>query len=423
MPAPVSLDDIVGRALEHNNMLQAGRLRVMEKRETTEEMKVRRFPTLSLNSMYMYRFNLGQFSLPAGTLGTFQMATGAELSLPQLPVTTSIGEHHGFLAGATLYQPVTQQWQLTSAIKATEIDRDIAYAEYSKAELQVVNGVERLFYNVLAVRKRIEEIEKRIASAERRLYDAESALAAGKTIDATTMGLTASLASQQQELLKLRNEESDHFADLRKLTGMDYSPMELSAEITMDNPVQPLSCYLAKATASNVELRLADLDVSKARQGLAVAKRSYLPDMGLIAGYNYQNSVSVFPDTNSFIGASFSWNIQDVFSNRHTVRQRRLQLQQAVEKREHTSRSTAADVEKAYRRLVESGEVTDVAAKAAQHGRRNLEVAYARQAAGLNTATDVLDAEAECAKSEADCYAAMAAMRVAMANLVMLCGL
>lgn len=59
-----------------------------------------------------------------------------------------------------------------------------------------------------------------------------------------------------------------------------------------------------------------------------------------------------------------------------------------VEKREHTSRSTTSEVEKVYWRLVEPDKMTDVAAN-----------------------------------SETGCYAAMAAMPVAMTNLVMLCGL
>ena len=139
-----------------------------------------------------------------------------------------------------------------------------------------------------------------------------------------------------------------------------------------------------------------------------------------MAGYSYQNSIRILPETSPFVGASFSWNIQDIFSNRRVVRQRRLQLEQAVEYREYTSKSTTAEVENAYRQLQESGELINVAAESVQFRKRNLGIEYDRQAAGLNTMSDVLDAEAEYAKAEADYYSAMVNYRVMMANLVML---
>lgn len=416
----VALDDVVNQALEHNNLLHVSKLRVTEMQEKAEELKIKRYPSLNLNSMYMYRFNLGGLSFPAGAFGIFQMPTGADLMMPQSPVNIEIGKHNTFMAGATLYQPLTQQWRLSSGIKASGIDRDIAAMEYNKAELQVVNGVERLYYGILAVRKRIEENNKRIESIERRAYDAESAMEAGKSTDAVTLGMTANLAARRQDLLKLRIEESGYISDLKKLTGTDFSSVQFAGNFTAGNLVQPLSYYLDKAEASNTDLQLADLKIRKAEHGIAAAKRSYLPDVGLMAGYSYQNSIKILPETNPFIGASFSWNIQDIFSNRRVARQRRLQLEQAVEYREYASKSTAAEVENAYRQLQESGELINAAAESVQFRKRNLGIEYDRQAAGLNTMSEVLDAEAEYAKAEADYYSAMVNYRVMMANLIML---
>lgn len=417
---PVSLDDVINQALEHNNMLHAGKLRITEMQEKAEEIKIKRYPSLSLNSMYMYRFNLGDLSFPAGAFGTFQMPTGTDLMMPQSPVEVEIGKHNTFMAGATLYQPLTQQWKLSSGIKAAEIDRDIAAMEYDRAELQVVNGVEKLYYGILAVRKRIEENNKRIESIERRNYDAESAVAAGKSTDAATLGMTANLAARRQDLLKLRIEESGYISDLEKLTGADFSSVQFTGNFMTGNPVQPLPYYLDKAESSNVDLQLADLKIRKAEQGIAAAKRSYLPDVGLMAGYSYQNSIKILPENSPSVGASFSWNIQDIFSNRRVVKQRQLQLEQAVEYREYTSKSTVAEVENAYRQLLESGELINVTSESVRFRKRNLGIEYDRQAAGLNTMSDVLEAEAEYAKAEADYYSAMVNYRVMMANLVML---
>ncbi len=416
----VELDDVVIQAFEHNNLLRARELKVSEMQEKTEEMKIKRYPSLNLNAMYMYRFNLGGLSIPAGALGAYQLSADANMVLPQSPIDIEIGKHNTFLAGVTLYQPITQQWKLSSGIKAAEIDHDLASMELSKAELQMVNGVEKLYYGILAVRKRIEETGKRIEAIEHRNYDAESALAAGKATESVTFGMSANLAARRQDLLKLKTEESGYISDLKKLTGVDFSSVQFSGNFTGEIHVQPLSYYLDKVESSNVDLQISDMRIRKAEQGVAAAKRSYLPDVGLVAGYSYQNSFKILPETSPFIGASFSWNIQDVFSNRRVVRQRQLQLEQAAQAREYTAKKTTAEVENAYRQLQESGELINVAAESVRFRKKNLEIEYDRQAAGLNTLTDVLDAEAEYAKAEADYYSAMVNFRVMMANLSML---
>ena len=72
MPADsVSLDDVVNQALEHNNMLHAGKLRITEMQEKTEELKIKRYPSLSLNSMYMYRFTSETSHFPPARSGLF----------------------------------------------------------------------------------------------------------------------------------------------------------------------------------------------------------------------------------------------------------------------------------------------------------------------------------------------------------------
>ncbi|MGN1262564.1 MAG: efflux RND transporter permease subunit, partial [Prevotella sp.] len=113
----VSLDDMITQALEKNNMLHISKLKISEVREKEKEMRIKRYPSLNLNYIYMYRFDVGELSFPAGALGTFNMPTGAELSIPQFPVSANIGRHNTVIAGVSLYQPLTSQWKLSSVIR------------------------------------------------------------------------------------------------------------------------------------------------------------------------------------------------------------------------------------------------------------------------------------------------------------------
>ena len=275
------------------------------------------------------------------------------------------------------------------------------------------------FYGILAVRKRKVATEKRIEALSRKLYDVESAFLSGKTVEANTVGMEADVSGRKQDLLELDNEENDYLAELNTLTGIDFRDIPFRDEGIY--PIQDsVADYLDEAAANNVDVRISTLQMAKSEQGIKAARRDYLPDVGLMAGYAYQNSLSILSENNPYVGISFSWNLQNLFGNSKVMKQRKLKHQQAVEYNEYVHKDIADEVGKAYRQLKESEHLMEVAAQAVDFQRHNLDIAYDKQDAGLNTPTDVLEAEAEFAKSEADYYAAKQSYLITLANLRMM---
>lgn len=410
----LSLDEVVLKALENNNLIRASKLKEEEMRQKMKETNIKLYPSVTLNSMYMYRFNLGSLSFPEGAFGTLPLPE----MLPGQPTYREIGKHNTLIAGASLYQPILQLPKIATGVKIAQIDKELAGLEYTKTELLVVNGVERLFYGILAVRKRKIEAEKKIEAMSRRLYDVESAFLSGKTVEANTVGMKADVSDRKQDLLELDNEENDYLAELKTLTGTDFRDIPFGDE--SNYPIQNVSDYLDDAAANNVDVRISALQIAQSEQGIKAARRNYLPDVGLMAGYAYQNSLSILSENNPYVGVSFSWNLQNLFGNSKVMKQRRLKHEQAVEYNEYVRKDITAKVEKAYRQLKETEHLMDVAAQAVDFQRHNLDIAYDKQDAGLNTRTDVLEAEAEFAKSEADYYAAKQSYLVTLADLRML---
>ena len=414
----LSLDEVVLKALKNNNLIRASKLKEEEMRQKMKETNIKLYPSVTLNSMYMYRFNLGELSFPEGAFGTLPLPEGT-LMLPGQQIYREIGKHNTLIAGASLYQPVLQLPKIATGVKIAQIDKELAGLEYTKTELQVVNGVERLFYGILAARKRKVAARKRIEALSRKLYDVESAFLSGKTVEANTVGMEADVSGRKQDLLELDNEENDYLAELNTLTGIDFRDIPFRDEGIY--PIQDsVADYLDEAAANNVDVRISTLQMAKSEQGIKAARRDYLPDVGLMAGYAYQNSISILSENNPYVGISFSWNLQNLFDNSKVMKQRKLKHQQAVEYNEYVRKDIAAKVEKAYRQLRESAHLMEVAAQAVDFQRHNLDIACDKLDAGLNTRTDVLEAEAEFAKSEADYYAAKQSYLITLADLRML---
>lgn len=407
---------IVDEALANNNMLRIAQLRQQEEQSRVQQTTIKRLPVVTVNSLYMYRFNLGSMTLPAGSFGALPMSTGT-LLLPSDDVSMTLSKHNTFVGGVMAYQSLTQQPKISSAIHIAETDRDIAGLQVTQAQLKIISSTEQLLYGLLAVRKREEEAEKRIAVAKMKRRDAESAEMAGKALATDLAGLSAEILAREQDLLGFRTKESEIIADLVKVAGINLEGRTISDDNNFAVDEHDLSYFTSLALKENVDVRIGQAQVAKSMLGIKAAKQSYVPDVGVMAGYSYQNSLDILSKHNPYVGVSLKWNLQDAWANRQIVRQVELKHQQAVENDEQTRRNTLAAVEKAYRQMKESEHLTTVAAQAAEYARQTLRIEQDRMDAGLTTQLKLLTCETDLAKAESDLYGSQQSYRAAQAAL------
>ncbi len=116
-------------------------------------------------------------------------------------------------------------------------------------------------------------------------------------------------AGEEQNLLKLKIQFSDYSADLKQITGIDpdcelvLEPVDTGTEI-----IDPMfiDTSFVFPTGENRDLLLAELTRKKADYSVRASKFSYLPDLGILGGYSYQEGSVIYPKTNTFLGASLN---------------------------------------------------------------------------------------------------------------------
>jgi outer membrane protein len=414
-----TLEKSIAHAMESNNLIRIRQLQIEEHEGKIKEAQIKRYPALTVNSTYQYNANIGSLTIPAGSFGVLPLGP-TPILLPNSDVTAELGTHNTFNAGVLAYQPLTQQGKIGTGIEVAKTDKSIATLELSKAQLQIKNGIEQLYYGILATRKRIVEAEKNIEVAQLKLYDLQSALNSGKTIDANTAGLNANSASQEQELLKLRFQEEDYIASFRQLTGITDGELLLVEEPVTMVATTDLQSLQAQANTNNPDIQLSQLQIQKGELAVKAAQHSNLPELGIIAGYTYQQGNLIYPENNPYAGINLKWNIQDLFSNKQLANQRKLLVQQAQENEAYTRQQVSVSVEKAYRKLRQAEQLIVVAQKAIDFRKQEYKIENDKQIAGLNRPINLLETEAALAKSEADLYGAQMSYKVAKAELELL---
>lgn len=420
----INLEEAAGLALRNNHLLSIRKLQVEEKQQKVNEDRVKYLPVIGIGGSYQYNSSLPGMTIEQGRFG--QLPLGALLiPLPAIDEVFELGKHNVYNAGITVYQPITQLGKISAGVQYSKTEKLIAESEETKAQMQIRQGVEKLFFGLLILQKQIEEAGIKVQMARMKLKDVESALAAGKTTESGVYGLSASAADEEQNLLKLRIQYDDYSSDLIQLCGLDpgitLMPVPVASE-DIAGVLISLDTSLAIAGKSNNDLRLAALNKTKADYSIRASKFSYLPDLGILGGYTYQEGTDIYPKNNAYIGASLKWNLNDVLSNRMVQKQRVFLRQQAEESLLNTREQVNRDIAKAYRRLKQSGELIKVAEKVAEYRKADLKVQADRRTSGLNLEADLLTAKAAMAKAEADVYAAQLNYRIALSELKILTG-
>ena len=417
-----SLQQLTDSALKNSHTLGGKDWQIKERSAKVAEDKIKKYPSVNLNSNYLHNFVLDRITIPAGTIGDVQVSPGNNILLPSTDKTFKAGKHDTYLAGVSVYQPITQQLKINTGIEIDKQDLKLTEKERLKISLQVKLTIEKLYYGALIAKRQMEEAQAKLDLARSKFDDVESGLLAGKTIQPNKTGLQADMADQEQNILKLNIQMADYISDIINITGIRSDTLKLEEVEPVVYTVDPAHSYLSTAMSGNTDLQMANITKAKALMGIRAARQSNLPDLGVVGGYMYQSGNSILPANNPYVGVNLKWNLQDLFSNKAIEKQRHAQARQADENIAGTRQQVRDDVEKAYRKVTESQALISVAQKAVDFRLQEMKLLEDKQAAGLVLKQDILSAKAQLARSESDLYAAQLSYRLAVSDLNFLTG-
>ncbi|HOW08340.1 MAG TPA: TolC family protein [Bacteroidales bacterium] len=420
----LSLETAIEMALQNNHLLNVKKLQVDEKLQKVNEDRIKFLPAIGIGGSYQYNSSLPSLAFEQGRFGALPLG-GITIPLPAKDELIVMGQHDVYNAGVTFYQPVTQLGKINSGIKVSKTELRIAETEKNRTALQIKQAVEKLYFGLLIIRKQIEEAELKVRLAESKLHDVENALLAGKTTESGRFGLAASVADEHQNLLKLKIQYDDYIADLMQLTGFDPAKTLIPAPVDNNQLIEKIAgidTSISEAEIRNTDLKIASLQLTKAEYSIMAGKYSYLPDLGLIGGYTYQKGTVIYPENNTYIGASLKWNLQDILTNRTVLKQRNFIMEQAEENLANTREQVNKEIARTYRKLKQSEELISVAAKIVEYRSEDLRIKKNRNIAGLNLETELLEAGAALAKAESDYFSAQMNYRIVLSELKILTG-
>ncbi|HYW36792.1 MAG TPA: TolC family protein [Terriglobales bacterium] len=393
----LTLEDAVSLALTNNRLVKNSALEAQKFDFRVATARSRRLPQFQfavLGGELMHSFD---FTFPAGAFGTD--ANGRPIPSTESKIRNP-ARFTTYITSA-FDQPITQQYKIGLAIRATELGRQIAGEDVRAERQKIAAEVRTAYFDLVATQAGVEaarEAVKTLEEAQRitTRYIAEKTVLRGDALE-----VDARLAKGRYELSVAENGLATQCEHLNQLLGRDLGtrfrvdsmPEEAATDLTLD-------AARDKASQNRPEVRQALLKEKQAEYDRRIAKAEYIPDLSLSVRYQGLNNVRVLPENVATAGFYLTWEPFDWGRRRNNVAEKAKTVEQARNGARETESQIAVEVGAKYRKLQEAALLLKAARTGHEAATEQFRVTnnkYKEQAALIK---DLLQAQARSTETE-----------------------
>lgn len=324
----------------------------------------------------------------------------------------------GKAAGIWALQPIFAGGRIINGNKLAKVGEEAARIRKDQSADLVQLQTETLYWQLATLKAEKRTVESAITTLDSLTRQVNAAVEAGIVT--------------RNDLLKVELKRNGYRADLVDLdNGIELMKRLLAQEMGLGAnakadieesvpeavPAFPSDLFInsSEALSQTADHRLLEKNVEAKQLEKKMETGSYLPQIGVGAGWFYHD---VFEQNHNFGGimVSVSVPITDWWGGSHAIKRKSLELENARQELENLSQKLEIEMADKWDNLTASYRKMEIASEAIGQSKENLRLCQAYYDAGMNTITDVLDAQTLHHQSQEDFLAAYGAFRVMKAQ-------
>lgn len=390
-----TLDDCINMALENNAQIKNGNLDIEIADQIKKEAFTNYFPQISVGGT-LFAANRGllqkdiDLSPIGGILGQLGMDPAA-LGIPaSLPVELL---KNGKMAYATAIQPVFLGGQIVNGNKLAEVGKEVSRLQFRLSENEVRLKTEKYFRQIVSLEekmKTIKESETQLASIYK---DVKGAVDAGIAVPNDLLRVELEQQKVASKRLAVENGLRVSKLLLGQHIGMGISNFDIVSE-AFDNIEPPLRHYVPweEGLERRTEAQLLDKGVEASRLEKRIAIGKQMPSVGVGAGYLYHDVLNQDTD-GGVVFAKVSIPISGWWGGSHSIKQKRLKEQKAINDRQEKRELMAVEIEAKWSSVQEAYSQILLMKKSVDSSIENLRLNRNYYNAGTASLSDLLEAQ------------------------------
>lgn len=406
---------------------------------TKKEYRANYYPRLSASGMYLYNQKKQEYKLSGGYLPTYVPDAAGKLQpnvimgadgkpvagadgtplfheyafLPDIPITLSLGGV--YMAGVQLQQPIFMGGKVRAAHQAAKFGEELADENVRLNRSEVLVELEQAYWQYVRVQELVTVAEKYKEVTSELVKNLEDASAAGM---APLNDVLKAQVKQNDALLQLqqaRHGQTLAGMNLCRLIGLELNtPLELTDSLS--GTISPGILSLPVDLAQRPDYNMLDKQVEMKRKEVNVTRSDFLPQVGVTAGYSYGGGLKLNGDDSHSASFSAMASVEIPIFNwgegRNKVRVAKAEEEISRLNKEKLAEMMQLEISGNRFKLTDAQTRVNLTRSALAQTEENLKVSRDQYDVGMETLTNLLEAQAQWQQAWSDWVDAKAALRL-----------
>jgi outer membrane protein TolC len=419
-PAPLTLHDAAGIALERNPLRKAALADTKVASAGVHEAQSFVMPHVTFSEQAM-RGNDPVYVF--GSKLRQQRFTTDDFALNKLNTPLPYGNFTTRFGGTWNLFDSFASWRGINRAKEMNL---AASRQLERTDQEILFRVVQSYYGVLLATKQLEVAEQSEKTAKSIMDRSQVRFDAGLVVESDLLSSKVRLASRQQELIRARNNLEFARAQLNTAMGVvvdtPYQPADALTERNLT--ANSLPDLEQKALTTRPDLKRIEAQQSAQDLSVAIAKSSFSPRVNAFAGWEIDNpTLLAGSGGNSWLGGiELQIDLFEGGAKRAALSRERANAEKIAALKQAASDAVRLEVRQAYYDQDASRQQVQVARTAITQAQESLRIDQDRYDSGLLTITDLLGAEEAARRAQADYWQAISQFDISYANLELACG-
>ena len=375
----LSLQEAVKLGIENSKNLKIDQAKIEESTANLLEAKNRQLPEFKVSGTYMYlplkpNVDIKIPGVAGGGPEVSQVLYGsANLSVPI------------YSGGRIKYGIQSAQYLVEASKLTSENDKNaIAY------------NISQAYNNLFKASQVVQLLQENLASSQKR--DQSFIKLENNGVIARNDRLKAQLQTSNIELQLMEAQNNYSIANINMdlLLGLpDNTEIEVDSNyIGADDLGKPDDYYLNLARENRKDLQALDLQRKAAALGTKSAKAENLPSLALTGGYVAADIPKLLTITNAVnFGVGLSYNLSNIWKKNSSLMQSKAREQELAANNDLLNDNVTLEVKRGYQNDLYAHKKIDVYQRALEQAEENYRITLNKYNAGLETITNLLDAD------------------------------
>lgn len=382
----LALQDAVKTALENSNNIKLSKAKVDLAKAKYNQLIDATLPSLKVSGGYTRQSDIEELK--------FQTPGSSE------PVVLYPNIPNVYTTRASLTETIFSGFRLKYAQQSQKFLQQAVELDAQKDSDEVIFNVVNAYFNIYKIKQSQAVVDQTLEHVKQHVKDVQSWEKNGIVTHNEVLKWQLQQTNMELAKLDLQNNLQIALYNLSLMIGLDDEVTNIDTNLIFTSrALSSEEDYMKSAGSMRSDLMAMDLRYKATSNSLKVAKNGFYPNIAVGANYVYARpNQRIFPLRDLWketwdAGITLTWDITNLYSNRHNIDEARANQSQAEAQKEILSDAIKMEINQNYLMYDEANKKTDVFAVSVAQAHENYRITENKYKNQLVLQSELLDAD------------------------------